>query len=119
MTDTETLRKLASRAEASITDLDKHCYYGDARLHNMKRHRPENAEAVSVIRQLIAALTPSPESQEQLKVMREALEWYGEQSRLCRLIHSEGDTGRHALAADGGKKARAALASVTAAQEGA
>lgn len=41
--------------------------------------------------------------------MREALEWYGEQARLARLIHSEGDSGRHALAEDGGKRARAAL----------
>ena len=37
-----------------------------------------------------------------------ALLWYGEQSRLCRLIHSEGDAGRQALAADGGKRARIA-----------
>lgn len=40
---------------------------------------------------------------------RETLEWYAEQSRLSRLIHSEGDAGRHALAADGGKRARAVL----------
>ena len=39
----------------------------------------------------------------------EALKWYGEQARLCRLIHSEGDAGRHALSADGGKRANAAL----------
>lgn len=39
-----------------------------------------------------------------------ALSWYGEQVRLCRLIHSGGDAGRHALADDGGKRARAALA---------
>lgn len=37
------------------------------------------------------------------------LSWYGEQTRLCRLIHSEGDAGRHALAADGGKRARQVL----------
>lgn len=36
-----------------------------------------------------------------------ALEWYGEQARLARLIHSEGDAGRNALADDGGKRARA------------
>ena len=42
--------------------------------------------------------------------LREALEWYAEQVRLSRLIHSEGDKGRNALAADGGEKARAALA---------
>jgi hypothetical protein len=42
-----------------------------------------------------------------------ALEWYGEQARLCRLIHSEGDAGRNALAADGGGIAREALAAAT------
>ena len=42
--------------------------------------------------------------------LREALEWYGEQARLCRLIHNEGDSGRHAISNDGGKRARAALA---------
>ena len=41
--------------------------------------------------------------------LREALEWYGEQARLARLIHSEGDAGRHALAEDGGARARAAI----------
>lgn len=41
--------------------------------------------------------------------MKEALEWYGEQSRLARLIHSGGDSGRNALATDGGERARAAL----------
>jgi hypothetical protein len=40
----------------------------------------------------------------------EALRWYGEQSRLARLIHSEGDAGRHAIAADGGNRAAAVLA---------
>lgn len=46
----------------------------------------------------------------------EALNWYAEQARLCRLIHSEGDAGRHALAADGGERARAALRAADAAQ---
>lgn len=44
----------------------------------------------------------------------EALQWYGEQSRLARLIHSEGDPGRHALSDDGGKRARALLAELEA-----
>lgn len=44
----------------------------------------------------------------------EALAWYGEQARLCRLIHSEGDAGRHALSEDGGKRAAEALASAPA-----
>lgn len=46
-----------------------------------------------------------------------ALAWYGEQARLARLIHSEGDAGRHALAADGGKRAREALSSTGAGEK--
>lgn len=41
-----------------------------------------------------------------------ALEWYGEQARLARLITSEGDAGRHAIARDGGELARSLLAKV-------
>ena len=41
--------------------------------------------------------------------LREATEWYGEQSRLARLVHSGGDAGRHAIAKDGGMRARIAL----------
>lgn len=44
--------------------------------------------------------------------MAEALKWYGEQARLARLIHSEGDAGRNALANDGGKRARTILAQI-------
>ncbi len=47
---------------------------------------------------------------ERIKTLEEALEWYAEQARLARLIHKEGDAGRHALAGDGGGRARAALA---------
>ena len=42
--------------------------------------------------------------------LRAELAWYGEQSRLARIIHSEGDSGRHALQAEGGHRAQAALA---------
>lgn len=45
----------------------------------------------------------------EVEKLREALAWYGEQARLCRLIHSQGDLGRHALQNDGGTIARAAL----------
>ena len=41
--------------------------------------------------------------------LRTALEWYEEQARLCRLIHSGGDPARKALNDDGGAQARAAL----------
>lgn len=44
--------------------------------------------------------------------LRQTLEWYAEQARLCRLIHSEGDAGRHALSEDGGKRAQQALTAI-------
>lgn len=47
--------------------------------------------------------------QAEIARLREALVWYGEQTRLCRLTHSEGDEGRDNLSNDGGKRARAAL----------
>lgn len=47
-----------------------------------------------------------------LKEAGEALDWYGEQTRLCRLIHSEGDAGRNALADDGGSIARTVLSKI-------
>ena len=42
----------------------------------------------------------------------EALEFYAEQGRLCRMIHREGEEARRALDKDGVEKARAALAAV-------
>lgn len=46
-----------------------------------------------------------------IKELREALDWYGEQARSARLIHSGGDAGRQALIADGGKRASGLLSS--------
>lgn len=46
---------------------------------------------------------------EKVALLEQELAWYGEQARLARLIHSEGDKGRNALAADGGRRARSAL----------
>ena len=45
----------------------------------------------------------------EIERLREALAWYGEQARLCRLVHSAGDLGRRSLDADGGVRARDAL----------
>ena len=53
-----------------------------------------------------------------VRALEEALRWYGEQARLCRLIHSEGDVGRQALDADGGKRARAALQATANGEDG-
>lgn len=49
------------------------------------------------------------EAASEIARLREALAWYGEQTRLCRLIHREGDEGRDNLSNDGGQRARAAL----------
>lgn len=46
---------------------------------------------------------------DRIEELEDALSWYGEQARLCRLVHSEGDAGRNALATDGGKRAREVL----------
>lgn len=58
--------------------------------------------------------TPAHPDAALMERVRETLEWYGEQARLARLIHSEGDAGRHALAHDGGNKARALLSDLKA-----
>jgi len=42
--------------------------------------------------------------------LTEALRWYAEQVAGCRKITSEGEQARNALDADGGQRARAALA---------
>ena len=65
---------------------------------------PEEPRAEKDCADKLAALTAERDR------MRKALEWYGENARLCRLIHSEGDKGRHALSDDGGSRARTALA---------
>ena len=62
-----------------------------------------------------ADLPPTPAqimADARVKALVEALEWYGEQCRLARLIHKEGDPGRHRIAADGGKRANAAIAAL-------
>ncbi len=58
------------------------------------------------LRTILTSVTPD------LAGLQEALKWYGEQARLCRLIHSGGDAGRRALDADGGERARKALAAL-------
>ena len=45
----------------------------------------------------------------EIERLRSALEFYAEHGAGCRLIHSEGDISRNALADDGGKRAQFAL----------
>jgi predicted nucleic acid-binding Zn-ribbon protein len=81
-----------------------------------ERERAEKAEesrriAVAVMSEhhdrAQAALSAA---QQQIAALREALEWYRDRAAGCRKITSEGNTARHELDADGGARARAALA---------
>jgi hypothetical protein len=67
-------------------------------------------DAPNILEDLRAIPAADPLADPRVQALVEALEWYREQARLARLIHSEGDAGRHALQADGGKRAAAALA---------
>ncbi|WP_162784722.1 hypothetical protein [Paracoccus suum] len=73
------------------------------------------ARLISAAPDLHAALTASLEREAQLSAeierMRVALEWYEARVRLCIKLGGipDGDAARHALSADGGERARAAL----------
>lgn len=77
------------------------------------RLRDALAESERAVAGLIERLERAERRVKALEEQRERLEqtltWYGEQARLARLIHSEGDLGRRNLATDGGGRARAAL----------
>lgn len=55
----------------------------------------------------------TPTAQPPAAETREALEWYAEQAEGCRKLGYAGDPFRNALDADGGKRAREALAALT------
>lgn len=74
----------------------------------LNQYTASNPQAMRLQRELAATQAKLIEWQS-LQHLVEALSWYGEQARLCRLIHSEGDLGRQALGKDGGKLARAAI----------
>ena len=77
-----------------------------AEAHHIDWKHTGGKEDVLRFRVRLSALSPHAET---ISALVEALEWYGEQARLARLIHSEGDAGRHALARDGGNRARTTI----------
>lgn len=81
-----------------------------------KEHAPQaqdDRKVVVTTDEVAEALTYALEiietKEQRIANLESALEWYGEQSRLVRLIHNEGDKGRQALADDGGRRDRAIL----------
>lgn len=118
MTDTSELRRLAEAAtpgpweaipERGIANFHT-SLYSEGYKGLLIACGDQNGRHTADIK-FIAAASPSRilALLDELEGMRTALEWYGENARLCRLIHSEGDVGRYALAGDGGKRARTAL----------
>ena len=83
---------------------------------DLYRHDPEcGASAYVTADAIISALTtshvtPSDPVRDVAGELLEALKWYRDRAAGCRLIHSEGDGDRQALHADGGQRARAAIA---------
>jgi hypothetical protein len=71
--------------------------------------KDENEKKETLIELLSKILIREASLELYVKELSEVLKWYGENSRLARLIHSEGDAGRHALAADGGYLANRTL----------
>jgi hypothetical protein len=76
-------------------------------LEENERLRNENASRIHSCHDQCVRLECA--QQREIERLRKALEWYGEQAHLARLIHREGDAGRNALASDGGHRAREAL----------
>tara|TARA_R110000851_G_scaffold29327_2_gene80852 strand:+ start:1242 stop:1520 length:279 start_codon:yes stop_codon:yes gene_type:complete len=75
-----------------------------------KCHDGGNGRSCSLAAAAIMAALPDYDAQQaRIAELEEVLTWYGEQTRLCRLVHSGGNDARHNLADDGGKRSRAAL----------
>ena len=96
---------LKAQRDALLTDLSAATEVGD---------QATPADIVGVVKAMWEELRWLLKQADALKAQNAellaALGWYGEHSRLARLITSEGDAGRNAIASDGGQKAREAIA---------
>jgi len=88
-------------------------------LARVREVEAENARLLEIIARKPTGTPAQREAQRQKRLeaaetesgrLREALTWYEEQVRCCRMITSQGNSARNSLDADGGKRARAALA---------
>jgi len=99
-------RTLDAMRSAEIANLQKATKIETTAVATLDSEREANAILTDRLEALEAENKALRENREQLE---RALCWYGENARLCKLIHSEGDLGRNNLDADGGSRARAAL----------
>ena len=121
MTQTPDQRTILERLRAAITthyNDDRSIVGGFRRSRFFERNNAmlDAADEIERLQLELATRTITPAEAAQVpevKALIEALRWYGEQARLCRLIHYEGDTGRHNLQSDGGDKANTALRALT------
>jgi hypothetical protein len=90
--------RCAERFDRIASIIDRNLYHQHEKIEDAK------SIAIAMREELKAGATVDA-----MRTIVDALEWYGEQARLARLLGSEGDPGRWALDADGGKRARSAL----------
>lgn len=116
----EQVRQAAARQAVIEAERRTAIKSAEAIMHTMLGYLPDEPGDARIIRERIqdwlrrdavadAAAAKLMSIDDRIAKLEAELSWYGEQTRLCRLIHSEGDAGRHALAADGGKRARQVL----------
>jgi len=99
-----------SKAASVMRLLEDRVAKAEGEVEELRRDLAGSIEDAKLLREYVALYEARATKAEAANArLREALAWYAEQTRLCRLIHSEGDTGRHALSEDGGKRARQAL----------
>jgi len=89
-----------------VRDIKLAIYEASRAYHDSTRWSGEPDDGPTYMEEINSAID---EHKHRIAELETALAWYGEQARLCRLIHSEGDAGRNALADDGGKRARDVL----------
>jgi chromosome segregation ATPase len=105
----ETLARLQEQRDNAIRRTE--CAWG--RLISMHDRYNSAQDTLVALRAEIAQVRERAETAEaKLAQAAGVLKWYAEQARLARLIHAEGDVGRHAIANDGGALARAVLSEI-------
>lgn len=101
------IERLAARAERAEAERDK----ADNAL--VDRYRNPKTGVFSFPGDVAAIVRHLDAAEAEHDALAKALEWYEEQARLCRKLTDDGHVARIALDADGGKRAREALSTLT------